>query len=109
MSMSELMLIRARGDERFVGIPVFTPRRFYHAVMLVRKDAHIDRPADLKGKRVGVPEYVMTSALWTRGVHSSGPARAGLGQCDGASDGRVIAQQITEAFPERIEADAISY
>jgi 4,5-dihydroxyphthalate decarboxylase len=68
MSMSELMLIRARGDERFVGIPVFTTRRFYHTGMFVRKDAHIDRPADLKGKRVGVPEYVMTSALWTRGV-----------------------------------------
>jgi 4,5-dihydroxyphthalate decarboxylase len=68
MSMSELMLIRARGDERFVGIPVFTTRRFYHTGMFVRRDAHIDRPADLKGKRVGVPEYVMTSALWTRGV-----------------------------------------
>src|SRR5262249_61893898 len=36
--------------------------------MWVRKDARIERPADLKGKRVGVPEYVMTSALWTRGV-----------------------------------------
>ena len=47
MSMSELMIIRARGDERFVGIPVFTTRRFYHTVMFVRKDAHIDRPADL--------------------------------------------------------------
>jgi 4,5-dihydroxyphthalate decarboxylase len=68
MSMSELMMIRARGDERFVGIPVFTTRRFYHTGILVRKDAGIASPADLKGKRVGVPEYVQTSALWTRGV-----------------------------------------
>jgi 4,5-dihydroxyphthalate decarboxylase len=68
MSMSELMMIRARGDDRFVGIPVFTTRRFYHTSMLVRKNAGIDNPADLKGKRVGVPEYVQTSALWTRGV-----------------------------------------
>jgi 4,5-dihydroxyphthalate decarboxylase len=68
MSMSELMMIRDRGDDRFVGIPVFTTRRFYHTAILVRKDARLSAPADLKGKRVGVPEYVQTSALWTRGV-----------------------------------------
>jgi 4,5-dihydroxyphthalate decarboxylase len=68
MSMSELMMIRARGDERFIGVPVFTTRRFYHTGILVRKDAGIDSPAGLKGKRIGVPEYIQTSALWTRGV-----------------------------------------
>jgi 4,5-dihydroxyphthalate decarboxylase len=68
MSMSELMMIRERGDDRFIGIPVFTTRRFYHTGILVRKDANIAAPADLKGKRIGVPEYVQTSALWTRGV-----------------------------------------
>jgi 4,5-dihydroxyphthalate decarboxylase len=68
ISMSELMMIRSRGDDRFVGIPVFTTRRFYHTMMLVRADAGIAGPADLKGKRVGVPEYVQTAALWTRGV-----------------------------------------
>jgi 4,5-dihydroxyphthalate decarboxylase len=68
MSMSELMMIRQRGDDRFIGIPVFTTRRFYHTAMLVRRNAGIDGPADLKGKRIGVPEYVQTAALWTRGV-----------------------------------------
>ncbi len=68
MSMSELMMIRARADDRFVGMPVFTTRRFYHTGIMVRRDAKIDSPADLKGKRIGVPEYVQTSALWTRGV-----------------------------------------
>jgi 4,5-dihydroxyphthalate decarboxylase len=71
MSMSELMMIRARGDDRFVGVPIFTTRRFYHTGIFVRKDAKIDNPADLKGKRIGVPEYVQTSALWTRGVLES--------------------------------------
>jgi 4,5-dihydroxyphthalate decarboxylase len=71
MSMSELMMIRARNDDRFVGMPVFTTRRFYHTGIFVRKDARIGSPADLKGKRMGVPEYVQTSALWTRGVLES--------------------------------------
>jgi len=68
MSMSELMMIRSRDDDRFIGIPVFTTRRFYHTGIYVRKDAKIASPADLRGKRVGVPEYVQTSALWTRGI-----------------------------------------
>jgi 4,5-dihydroxyphthalate decarboxylase len=68
MSISSLMMARSKGDERFVGIPVFTTRRFFHTSLLVRRDAKIDQPADLKGKRVGVPEYQQTAALWTRGV-----------------------------------------
>ena len=68
MSMSSLMMARSRGDERFVGIPVFTTRRFFHTSMLARRDAKIETPADLKGKRVGVPEYQQTAALWTRGA-----------------------------------------
>ena len=71
LSMSEMMIIRSRGDERFVGLPIFTTRRFYHTGIFVRKDAKIDSPADLKGKTIGVPEYIQTSALWTRGVLQS--------------------------------------
>ena len=68
MSMSSLMMARSKGDERFVGIPVFTTRLFFHTTTLVRRGPNIDSPADLKGKRVGVPEYQQTAALWARGV-----------------------------------------
>ena len=68
MSMSTLMMAIAAGDERWVGIPVFTTRKMFHTEIVVRRDAGIDKPADLKGKRVGVPEYQQTAALWTRGA-----------------------------------------
>jgi len=68
MSFSSLMIARARGDDRFVGLPVFTTRHFFQTWILVRRDAGIDGPADLKGKRVGVPEYQQTAALWSRGI-----------------------------------------
>ena len=68
MSVSSLMMARSKGDDRFVGIPVFTTRKFFHTTVLVRKDAKIESPADLKGKRVGVPEYQQTAALWIRGA-----------------------------------------
>jgi 4,5-dihydroxyphthalate decarboxylase len=68
MSFSSLMMATAHGDDRWVGLPMFTTRSFFHTGILVRKDAGIDKPADLKGKRVGVPEYQQTAALWTRGI-----------------------------------------
>ncbi len=68
MSISSLLMATVGGDERWVGLPVFTTRRFFHTGMLTRVDAGIDAPADLEGKRVGVPEYQQTAALWTRGV-----------------------------------------
>ena len=68
MSMSSLMMAVAQGDDRFVGLPIFTTRRMFHTAILVRKDSGINQTIDLKGKRVGVPEYQQTSALWTRGI-----------------------------------------
>ena len=68
MSFSSLIMALAHGDERWVGLPVFTTRRFFHTGILVRRDRGIESPADLKGKQVGVPEYQQTAALWTRGV-----------------------------------------
>jgi 4,5-dihydroxyphthalate decarboxylase len=68
MSLSTFLMLRARGDGRFVGLPVFTTRRMFHTLVLVRRDRGIDRPSDLRGKRVGVHEYQQTAALWIRGV-----------------------------------------
>lgn len=68
MSLSSLMLATAQGNDDWVGIPIFTTRKFFHTDIFVRKDAGIDTPADLKGKRAGVPEFQQTAALWTRAV-----------------------------------------
>jgi len=68
MSFSSLLIAIAHGDTRWVGLPIFTTRRLFHTRILVRRDAKIDAPVDLKGKRVGVPEYQQTAALWTRGA-----------------------------------------
>ncbi len=68
MSLSSYLIALANGDDRFVGLPVFTTRRFFHTTMLARRDAGIDGPADLCDKRVGVPEFQQTAALWARGA-----------------------------------------
>ena len=68
MSMSSLAISTARGPTPWVALPVFTTREFFHTRILVRADAGIATPADLKGKRVGVPEYQQTAAIWARGA-----------------------------------------
>ena len=68
MSMSSLLAARSVGDDTWVALPVFTSRQFFHTGILVREDAGIKTPADLKGKRVAVPEYQQTAALWARGI-----------------------------------------
>ncbi|MGE5538672.1 MAG: hypothetical protein ACM30I_08630 [Gemmatimonas sp.] len=67
MSLSGLMMAVTTGDTRWVGLPVFTTRRMFQVGTLVRKDRGIDKPSDLIGKKLGVPEYQQTAALWTRG------------------------------------------
>ena len=67
MSMSSFLMALTGGDTRWVGLPVFTTRRMFNVGVLVRKDRGIEKPADLIGKKMGVPEYQQTAALWTRG------------------------------------------
>src|SRR6204780_1370504 len=80
MSCSSFMIVTGQGDPRFLGLPIFTTRRFFHTTILVSRKSGIEKPADLKGKRVGVPEYQQTAALWTRGVlqHEFGVAGTGM-------------------------------
>ena len=66
--MSSLVIATSRGPTPWVALPVFTTREFFHTRILVRADAGIAAPADLRGKRVGVPEYQQTAAIWARGV-----------------------------------------
>jgi 4,5-dihydroxyphthalate decarboxylase len=68
MSLSSLLMAMAHGNRDWIGLPIFTSRRFFHTWGWVRTDSGIDKPQHLKGKRVGVPEYQQTAALWSRGV-----------------------------------------
>jgi 4,5-dihydroxyphthalate decarboxylase len=68
MSMSSLLIATSQGPTPWIALPVFTTREFFHTRALVRTDAGIKEPPDLRGKRVGVPEYQQTAAIWGRGV-----------------------------------------
>lgn len=66
-SLSTYTILRGRG-EPLVAIPVFPSFMFRHGSIFVGADAGIREPRDLAGKRVGVPKYHMTAAVWVRGI-----------------------------------------
>jgi 4,5-dihydroxyphthalate decarboxylase len=68
MSISSLTIARSHGDDTFVGLPIFTTRTFFHTGIMVRTAADIGDPSQLAGKRMAVPEYQQTGALWARGI-----------------------------------------
>lgn len=68
MSLSSYLVAVDQGDRDLVAIPVFLYRTFRHGSIFVNTDARIQEPRDLIGKRVGVPEYEITAAVWIRGI-----------------------------------------
>lgn len=65
LSLSSTSVKTAAGDCPYIGIPVFPSRAFRHSSIYVRTD-RIKSPEDLRGKRVGVPEYQLTANVWAR-------------------------------------------
>ena len=68
LSFANYTMLRARGDDKFIAIPVFPSRLFRHSCIYVNVNAGINEPKDLIGKKIGVPEYSMTAAVFARGM-----------------------------------------
>jgi 4,5-dihydroxyphthalate decarboxylase len=67
IGFSPFLIALSRGPTPYVAVPVFLSRMFRHSAVYIRADRSIEGPADLRGKRIGVPEYQMSAVLWFRG------------------------------------------
>jgi len=67
LSLSSFTVKTAQGTCPYVGVPAFVSRAFRHTSIYVRTD-RIKKPADLRGKKVGVPEYQLTANVWARAI-----------------------------------------
>ncbi len=70
MSLSSYAASLGQDKPPFIAIPVFPSRFFRHSCIFVSAKSGVRRPEDLKGKRIGVPEYQMTAPVWIRGILS---------------------------------------
>ena len=67
LSLSSFTVKTSQGGGPYVAVPAFVSRAFRHTSIYVRTD-RIKKPEDLKGKKVGVPEYQLTANVWARAI-----------------------------------------
>lgn len=67
IGFSPYLIALSRGVAPYVAVPAFVSRSFRHSAVYIRTDRGIKGPAELRGKRVGVPEYQMSAVMWFRG------------------------------------------
>jgi 4,5-dihydroxyphthalate decarboxylase len=74
ISMAKYVSLIAKGDQNFWALPVFPSRVFRHSSLYVRRNGPIKKITDLAGRRVGIPEWAQTAAVYSRGflVHQYG-------------------------------------
>jgi 4,5-dihydroxyphthalate decarboxylase len=85
MSSSEFVSRYAAKKLPFVGLPVFASRVFRHGFIVVNRK-FIASAKDLAGKRIGVPLYTQTAAIFIRGLmqHDLGVDLSGIEWVQGA-------------------------
>ena len=67
LPLAHYAFLRDRG-EPFTAIPVFPDRLFLHQYVYTLAGRGISSPNELRGRRVAVPQYFMTSSIWHRGL-----------------------------------------
>jgi len=118
MSLSWYMMARCR-KEPVIALPIFPLRMQIHPYIFCSTSSGIERPEDLKGKKIGMDEYRLTVGLWARGLlqeyysvrpddcewFTSAPERAGYRPPAGVKV--TVADEPTEALLLRGEIDAL--
>jgi 4,5-dihydroxyphthalate decarboxylase len=67
MSMAKFVAQVAGDRPDILGLPVFPSRVFRLSNIYVNTDSGIEKPEDLRGKRIGTPEWAQTASVYTRG------------------------------------------
>lgn len=65
-SMGKYVALVGKGAAPFRAIPVFPSRMFRQSSCYVATKAGITGPADLAGRRVGIPEWAQTAGIYAR-------------------------------------------
>lgn len=109
LSLGAFLIEAGRGQSRFMAIPVFPSRTFRHRCVFVHVSSGIERPEDLKGKRVGVPEYSMTAAIWLRGLfqHEYGVAPEEIHWLQGGEEQPGRKDRVDFELPPKIRLEMI--
>lgn len=109
LSVSSYLLQLSRGTSAYTAIPVYPSRAFRHSGFFSRRSADISSLSQFAGRRIGVPEYQMTAALWMRGILQDefGVNCNDIHWRTGALDAGVRKERLELALPENLIVEPI--
>lgn len=67
LSFAKFIAEATRPDPKITGIPVFLRQSFRFSFIFVNRKKGIKDPKDLRGRKIGIPEWAQTANLYTRG------------------------------------------
>lgn len=68
VSFASQVVSIAQGRSRYQALPIFLSRAFRHSAIYIRTDKGINRPEDLKGRKIGIAEYQLSANVWARAI-----------------------------------------
>jgi 4,5-dihydroxyphthalate decarboxylase len=68
LSLASYASLLGRGDTSFRALPVAVSKIFRHSCIYIRPGSGIEKPEDLRGKRVGTTQWGSTAAVFMKGM-----------------------------------------
>jgi 4,5-dihydroxyphthalate decarboxylase len=104
LSFAKYASLISQGDDSLTALPVFPSRIFRHSSIYVRLDGPVRTPQDLAGKRIGLPEWAQTAAVYSRGfmMHQYGIDLAGIDWVQAGVNEPGRTEKVTLSLPPAI-------
>lgn len=106
MSFGKFIALKSQDDDTVTAIPVFPSRVFRQSSLFVLPDSGIRDASDLRGKKIGIPEWAQTASIYTRGwlVHNMGIPLQEIDWIQGGVNDAGRQEKVTLKLP-----DGVSY
>ena len=109
LSFAKFMAQVTRPDSDIIGLPVYASRLFRFSSFYVNRKSNIRTAQDLKGKRVGVPEWAHTAAVWMRGwlMHEGGVALSEIDWIQAGTNEAGRVEKVELSLPKGVKVTAM--
>ena len=67
LSFAKYCSVQSQENPPFIGIPVFVSRVFRQSSFYLRRGGPVTIPEDMRGRRIGIPEWSQTATVYARG------------------------------------------
>jgi len=110
ISFAKYVSLRSQDDHSLVALPVFVSRAFRLSSIYVRPGGPVKEPADLRGKRIGVPEWAQTASIYSRGfiVHDLGIPLAAIDWLQAGVNQAGRAEKVALKLPDGVRYRSVS-